>query len=160
MKRPASRISTVPGVMDDLQNRSDSNQISGQAKKLERHECRVAREGGVPELGWIGLASAGGAGLNIIGRVELWLGGGGGLLGLGEGAAVLGLDGPQPPPVVRVRPRRALDALRQLRRRRHWIAAAGRFCSGKEAAVGEEWKRGFGHGIYTCPAPAARRRKP
>jgi hypothetical protein len=121
---------------------------------------RVAREGGVPELGWIGLAGGGGAGLNVIGRVELGLGGGGGLLGLGEGTAVLGLDGPQPPPVVRVRPRRALDALRQLRRRRHWIAAAGRFFSGKEAEVGEEWKPGFGHGISTCPASPARRRKP
>jgi hypothetical protein len=121
---------------------------------------RVAREGGVPELGWIGLAGGGGEGLNIIGRVELGLGGGGGLLGLGEGTAVLGHDGPQPPPVVRVRPRRALDALRQLRRRRHWIAAAGRFFSGKEAEVGEEWKPGFGHGISTCPASPARRRKP
>ena len=76
-----------------------------------------------PELGGLRLAGAGNAGLDVVGGVDLGFRGGGGLLGLGEGAAVLGLDGPQPTAVVRVRPRRALDANRQLRRRRHWIGA-------------------------------------
>jgi hypothetical protein len=74
-----------------------------------------------PELGRLRLAGAGNAGLDVVGRVELGFHGGGGLVGLGEGAAVLGLDGPQPTAMVRVRPRSALDARRQLRRRRHWI---------------------------------------
>jgi hypothetical protein len=54
--------------------------------------------------------------------------------------------------VVRVRPRRALDAHRQLRRRRHWIGAVRGAASarGLGAAAGEEWRRGFGHGIYMC----------
>jgi antitoxin (DNA-binding transcriptional repressor) of toxin-antitoxin stability system len=55
MKRPASRISTVPGVIDDLQNRSDSNQI-GRPEELERHECRVASRGRAVYLSLVGLA--------------------------------------------------------------------------------------------------------
>ena len=107
-----------------------------------------------PEFGGLRLAGAGDAGLDVVGGVELGFRGGGGLLGLGEGAAVLGLDGPQPTAVVRVRPRRALDANRQLRRRRHWIGAVRGAASarGLGAAAGEEWRRGFGHGIYMCAA--------
>jgi hypothetical protein len=95
----------------------------------EQDQHRPRRDGR-PELGRVGLAGAGGAGLDVVGGVELGLGGGGGLAGLGEGAAVLGLDGPEPAAVVGVRPRRALDALRQLRRRRH--------CCGRRFAAARE----------------------
>jgi hypothetical protein len=73
-----------------------------------------------PELGGIQLAGAGLAGLYIVGGVELGLRCGGGLLGLGEGATVLGLDRPQTTAMVLVGPRGLLDATRQLRCRRHW----------------------------------------
>jgi len=108
----------------------------------------------VPKLGGLRLAGAGLARLHVIGGVILGLGDRGGLLGLGEGSAVLGLDGPQPTAVVRVRPRRTFDAHRQLRRRRHWIGAVRGAASarGLGAAAGEEWRRGFGHGIYMCAA--------
>jgi hypothetical protein len=107
-----------------------------------------------PELGRLRLAGAGNAGLDVVGRVELGFNGGGGLVGLGEGAAVLGLDGPQPTAMVRVRPRSALDARRQLRRRRHWIEMVRGTASdrGLGAAAVEKWKRRFGHGIYMCAA--------
>lgn len=106
-----------------------------------------------PELGGIRLAGAGNARLDVVGGVELGFRGGGGLLGLGEDAAVLGLDGPEPTAVVRVRPRRALDAHRQLRRRRHWVGAVRGAASAWRlgaAAAGDEWRRGFGLGIYVC----------
>ena len=73
----------------------------------------------IPKLGGLRLPGAGLARLHVIGGVKLGLGDRGGLLGLGEGAAVLSLDRPQTAAVVRVGPRGLLDALRQLRRRRH-----------------------------------------
>jgi hypothetical protein len=73
-----------------------------------------------PELGGIRLAGAGLAGLHVVGGVELGLRRGGGLLGPGEGAAVLSLDRPQTAAMVLVGPRGLLDATRQVRRRRHW----------------------------------------
>jgi hypothetical protein len=121
----------------------------------EHHEgCQLQGGDGAPEFGRLRLAGAGNAGLDIVGRVELGLRGGDELPGLGEGATVLGLDGPQPPAVVRVRPRRPLDSLRQLRRRRHWIGAVRGAASarGLGAAAGEEWRRGFGRVIYMCAA--------
>ena len=154
MKRPASRISTVPGVMVDLhKRRPDSDQISAQMN-TNTAPAAACRGDGAPEFGRLRLAGAGNAGLDIVGRVELGLRGGGELPGLGEGAAVLGLDGPQPPAVVRVRPGRPLDSLRQLRRRRHWIGAVRGAASarGLGAAAGEEWSRGFGRRIYMCAA--------
>jgi hypothetical protein len=109
--------------------------------------------GAAPEVGGLRLAGAGGAGLDVVGGVELRLLASGGLLGLGEGATVLGLDGPQTPAVVRVRPRRALDALRQLRRRRHWIravrgAASARGCWGRRRRRMEE--RVWSPYLYVC----------
>lgn len=131
MNLPASRISTVPGVMDDLHPQSGQQAIEPphQQNEPEQRELGQVAAARRPELGRVGLAGAGLAGLDVVGGVELGRGGGGcggGLLGLGEGAAVLGLDGPQPAAVVRVRPRRLLDALRQLRRRRHWISSRRR----------------------------------
>jgi len=107
----------------------------------------------VPKLGGLRLAGAGLARLHVIGGVILGLGDRGGLLGLGEGAAVLSLDRPQTASVVRVGPRGLLDALRQLRRRRHWIGSrrGGRRWGrrqGVEAEVEEKRGRGLGLGLY------------
>ena len=131
----------------DLKRSGDEKQAGFEL--LEEHDAlpheppgeqdqHCPRRDGRPELGRVGLAGAGLAGLDVVGGVELGRGGGGcggGLLGLGEGAAVLGLDGPQPAAVVRVRPRRLLDALRQLRRRRHWIRSSGSFTAISSSAA-------------------------
>jgi hypothetical protein len=102
-----------------------------------------------PELGGIRLAGAGLAGLHVVGGVELGLRRRGGLLGLGEGATVLGLDRPQTAAMVLMGPRGLLDATRQLRRRRHWSGLRRATAAG---SGGERWKsNGRGLGIDFIP---------
>lgn len=109
---------------------------------------------GAPELGGLGLSTVGEGLLNVVGGVEL-----GGLhlrrgrrrLGLvaGEGAAVLGLDGPDPALVVHLRPRELADPADEIGvaapnpslLRRHCSPSRARGNLGNVAEAGERGRR-------------------
>jgi hypothetical protein len=155
MYLPASRMSTVPGVMVDLRA---TNQTDLSVKLPHNGIERERETGDAPELGGLGLAGADGARLDVVGGVELGLGDGGGRRGLGEGSAILGLDGPEAAAVVGVGPRRALDAQRHLRRRSHWgMPWVGGGGGGAAARGGRRrrWRKKNGRacvvaGLYVC----------
>lgn len=138
MNLPASTINTVPGVMLALYQQKQQTFFTTKSP-LKKKNKTIPSKTTEPELGGLGLAAVGEGLLDIVGGVVLGgLGAGGRGIGrrrgvLGEGPAVLGLDGPDAALVVHGGTGELADSRHQrrvaglgpdLRRRRHlWSGA-------------------------------------